>query len=98
MSSKQTYNNYDRIDELVYLIKKFNIDFSCIYFNEPDSTGHSVSPNINELKVTVRLIYNNNNYLIKVWTLQQRIFKYGNFFQNILGYSLSLLTFLTKTY
>ena len=45
------------------------------------------------------LIYNNNNnYLIKVWTLQQRIFKYGNFFQNILGYSLSLLTFLTKTY
>ena len=31
-----------RCDEVVSWFKKFNMDFSTLYFNEPDSTGHEV--------------------------------------------------------
>jgi hypothetical protein len=44
LSYELKYNNYDRIKELINWYKKFQLDFACIYFNEPDSTGHKYGP------------------------------------------------------
>ena len=43
-------NNYERIDELVKRVKKFNIDFTTVYFNQPDRAGHDFGPESNEYK------------------------------------------------
>ena len=38
------YDPYERIQELASWFEKFQLDFACMYFNEPDSTGHSYGP------------------------------------------------------
>lgn len=32
---------YERIDMLVNWFVKFDLDFACMYFDQPDSDGHS---------------------------------------------------------
>lgn len=39
-----TYAPLERVDELLSWFEKFSPDFSCIYFDEPDSTGHKFGP------------------------------------------------------
>jgi hypothetical protein len=38
------YQPIERIQELASWFKKFDLDFACIYFDEPDSTGKNVIP------------------------------------------------------
>jgi len=40
--------NQDRIDELVDWLVKFDLDFATLYFDQPDSTGHSYGPDSEE--------------------------------------------------
>ncbi len=41
-------NNPERIDELVDWLVKFDLDFATLYFDQPDSTGHSYGPDSEE--------------------------------------------------
>ena len=38
------YSLSDRIDELVDWFKKFDLDFGCMYFDEPDKAGRAFGP------------------------------------------------------
>jgi len=44
-----------RCDEITNLLKKFKVDFATLYFNEPDSTGHTYGPDSKEYKDQVFL-------------------------------------------
>jgi predicted AlkP superfamily pyrophosphatase or phosphodiesterase len=46
----------DRIDEVVKWFLKFQMDFSTLYFDEPDTTGHAYGPLSNEYKNKVTKI------------------------------------------
>lgn len=37
-----------RCDELIHWFKVFDLDFATLYYNEPDSTGHTYGPDANE--------------------------------------------------
>ena len=37
-----------RIDEVINWFEKFDLDFACLYFDQPDSEGHSYGPDSSE--------------------------------------------------
>ena len=39
---------YDRVDDLVRWFEIFNLDFACMYFDQPDATGHAFGPDSEE--------------------------------------------------
>lgn len=59
-----TYSYTSRIDELINWFLKFDLDFACIYFDEPDHTGHEFGPDTQQ-------------YRDKVICIQQNIFKFN---------------------
>ena len=50
MAYDPNYDMFLRVDELINWYKKFDLDFVCIYFDEPDLAGHRYGPNSKEYK------------------------------------------------
>ena len=50
------YDPAERITELVNWLKKFDLDFANLYFDEPDSTGHREGPD-GTVKILIYFIY-----------------------------------------
>jgi len=48
LTYRSSYDFLSRCDEVVNWFKKFQMDFVTLYFNEPDSTGHTYGPDSNE--------------------------------------------------
>jgi len=44
------YNPFERIDLAISWIEKFDLDYLNMYFDEPDSTGHSFGADGQEYK------------------------------------------------
>jgi ectonucleotide pyrophosphatase/phosphodiesterase family protein 5 len=47
------YDLRDRVDELAEWFHKFDLDFACMYFDEPDKTGHVFGPDSEEYMTKV---------------------------------------------
>ena len=58
MGYSDEYKPLQRCDEVANWFKKFQMDFSTLYFNEPDHTGHSYGPNSVQYKEKVKNYYN----------------------------------------
>ena len=58
LSYSKSADSYERVEMLVNWMVKFKLDFSTIYFDEPDSTGHHLGPSSPEYlkKVYSKLI------------------------------------------
>lgn len=54
LSYNDKYNFESRCDEVVNWLKKLEMDFVTLYFNEPDHTGHSSGPNSEQYNQKVR--------------------------------------------
>lgn len=55
---------FDRIDELINWYEKFHMDFTCVYFDEPDSTGHTFGPDSIEYKEKIIFMDSVFGYLL----------------------------------
>ncbi|CAF0962147.1 unnamed protein product [Brachionus calyciflorus] len=59
------YDVFKRIDLLIDWYKKYNLDFACIYFDEPDATGHIYGPDSNEYMTKINYMDSVFGYLLK---------------------------------
>lgn len=57
LSYNPNYDSFVRVDEVINWYNKFDLDFLCLYFDEPDSTGHKFGPDSKEYmeKVLINL-------------------------------------------
>jgi ectonucleotide pyrophosphatase/phosphodiesterase family protein 5 len=52
----------DRVDELAEWFRKFDLDFACMYFDEPDKMGHAFGPDSDEYMNKVRTLISNLSF------------------------------------
>ncbi|RNA09245.1 alkaline phosphatase family [Brachionus plicatilis] len=65
LSYNPNYDSFDRVDEIINWYRKFDLDFLCVYFDEPDSTGHKYGPDSKEYMEKIGYMDSVFGYLLK---------------------------------